>query len=79
MSTQPWPDIDGYASLLGVNRSWVRNAVTARRIHYSRIGKHVRFSPDDQALNAAMWAEQPARTPAAVLVRIPNRTARRAS
>jgi len=79
MSAQPWPDIAGYAEQLGVSRYWVRDAVTARRIHHSRVGRSVRFSPEDQAKNAAMWAQEPARTPAAVLIRIPAKSSRRAA
>ena len=72
-----WPDITAYAVLLGVPRSWVRDAVTARRIHHRRVGRHVRFSPEDQAKNAAMWATEPIKTPTAAVVRIPIPTARR--
>ena len=67
---QEWPDIDAYAKKIGVGRSWVRNAVTARQIHHSRVGRHVRFSPEDQARNAAMWAQVPVETPVGVLIRI---------
>lgn len=39
-------DIDGLAARLGVTRSWVRNAVSARRIPHTRVGRHVRFSEE---------------------------------
>lgn len=71
--SEQWPDITAYAAQLGVSRFWVRDAVTARRVHHTRVGKHVRFSPEDQEANRAMWAQAPLRTPAAALIRIPSR------
>lgn len=40
-------DIDGLAAFLGVKRTWVRDKVTARAIPHRRIGRHVRFAPED--------------------------------
>lgn len=73
-----WLDIDGYAELLDVGRSTIRDLVTARRIHFSRVGRHVRFSPEDREANRAVWAQEPIKTPSAVLVRLPTRSRRSA-
>lgn len=75
--SEQWLDITAYAQLLGVGRSWVRDAVTARRIKHTRVGKHVRFTPEDQEANRAMWAQEPVRTPAAVVVIRPSAGRRR--
>lgn len=72
-----WLSIDGYAAKLRVGRATIRNAVTARKIHFHRVGRHVRFSPEDEAANAAMWAQQPIHTPAATVIRIGPRATRR--
>lgn len=39
-------DIDGLAEHLGVPRTWVRDKVSARQIPFTKIGRHVRFTPD---------------------------------
>ncbi len=56
--------IDDLARRLKVKRSWVRDAVTARRIPCTRVGRHVRFSEEDyQAIKAA--GQQPVEQPSA--------------
>jgi excisionase family DNA binding protein len=52
-------DIDGLADYLGVPRTWVRDMVTARQIPFRKIGRHVRFHPDDVA-EIEKAAKQPA-------------------
>lgn len=42
----PLLDIDGLAEHLGVKRTWVRDQVTARRIPFTKIGRHVRFTEE---------------------------------
>lgn len=59
-------DIDAYAALLGVPRSWVRDAVTARRLHFTPIGRHARFSKEDIEANRQMWHENPITAPSGV-------------
>jgi excisionase family DNA binding protein len=44
------------AELLKVRESWLRRAVQARSIPHSRVGKHLRFSPQD--LEAIVTAAQ---------------------
>lgn len=75
----PWLDIDGYAALLGVGRTTVRDLVAARRIRFSKVGRHVRFSPEDRAANTELLAHPPAKAPSFALVPTPKRTTRRAS
>jgi excisionase family DNA binding protein len=65
---EQWLDIDGYAALVAVSRSTIRDAVTARRIHFSRVGRHVRFSPLDRQRNEELLTTAPVKTPAAVAV-----------
>jgi len=62
MAEMPPPllDIDGLAALLCVPRSWVRDAVTARTIPITWIGRHARFSADDVAEIIAAGRERPA-------------------
>lgn len=67
-------DIDEYAALLGVRRSWVRDKVTARSIQFSKVGRHVRFSEADHAANLAAWRE-PAISTKPTLVGFPRRRA----
>lgn len=55
---KPLLDIAEAADALGVPKSWVRDAVTARRIPHTRIGRHVRFTQEH--LDAIVAAgEQP--------------------
>lgn len=39
-------DIPAAADRLGVPEGWLRKAVTARRVPFTRIGKHVRFTEE---------------------------------
>jgi excisionase family DNA binding protein len=39
-------DIDGVADLLNVPEAWLRKAVSARTVPFTKIGKHVRFTPE---------------------------------
>lgn len=54
-------DIDGLADYLRVQPRWVRDKVTARAIPHRRVGKHVRFAPEDVAQIVAE-AFQPVQT-----------------
>jgi excisionase family DNA binding protein len=47
MSEQQGLNITEAAEVLGLRRSWVRDAVTAHKIPHHRIGRHVRFFPED--------------------------------
>ena len=58
---------------LGVPESWVRDAITARRIPITWIGKHARFSSDDRKAIVAAGKEPAART--APVVHLPRRSA----
>ena len=40
---------DELAALIRVPKSWVDEAVTARRIPFTRLGRHIRFSRDNVA------------------------------
>jgi len=55
MSEPEYDDIASYAIRIRVPKSWVRNAVTAGRIHCSRVGRHVRFTAEDHKANEEMW------------------------
>lgn len=52
-------DVPGYAELLDVPPSWVRDKVTAREIQYTRVGRHVRFSEADHEANLTAWRQRP--------------------
>jgi excisionase family DNA binding protein len=52
---------DELAEWLGVPPSWVRDAITARSIPITWVGKHARFSPEDRAAIVAKGREAPAR------------------
>ncbi|MFG2165555.1 helix-turn-helix domain-containing protein [Micromonospora chersina] len=52
-----WLDIDQYADLLGVPRTWVRDKVTSREIQHRRVGRHVRFAPEDITANNEKFFE----------------------
>lgn len=56
----PLLDIAGLAVHLGVPRTWVRDAVTARSIPITWIGRHARFSAEDVAAIIAAGHEPPA-------------------
>lgn len=38
-------DMQALADYLGVPRTWVRDKVAVRAIPYTKVGKHVRFTP----------------------------------
>lgn len=61
------------AAWLSVPESWVRDAITARRIPITWVGKHARFSEDDRKAIVAAGKEPAART--APVVHLPRRTA----
>jgi excisionase family DNA binding protein len=68
-------------ALLNVPEGWLRKKVSARAVPYTRLGKHVRFSPDHlQAVVAAGEAaiEEAAAMPRQGLSRRTRRTARAA-
>lgn len=54
-------DKDELADWLGVRPSWVRNAITARSIPITWVGRHPRFSADDRAAIVAAGHEPPAK------------------
>lgn len=45
--TEQLIDIAGLAERLGVSERFVRRLVDERRIPFLKIGRHVRFQPDD--------------------------------
>lgn len=45
------------AAWLGVTESWVRDAITARRIPITWVGRHARFSPENRAAIVAAGRE----------------------
>lgn len=75
--SEPYKDIDEYAVLLGVPRSWVRDKVTAREIQFRKVGRHVRFTEADIAANEDAWLQPVSTTPSLRLVR--GRAAERSS
>lgn len=56
-------DMAGLAEYLDVPLGWVREKVAARQIPCHRIGKHVRFAPDDIDAILAATAEPVKRVP----------------
>ena len=46
-SNEAWLDSPQLAAVLGVNTSWVERQVSARAIPHHRVGRLVRFTPDD--------------------------------
>lgn len=68
-SHQPLLSIDDAAAYLNVPARWVAEAVRARRIRCSRIGKHVRFRPEhlDELIAAS---EQPVTDTCAPIVQL---------
>lgn len=61
------------ADRLGVPASWVRDAITARRIPITWIGRHARFSEANYEAICAAGHEDPVKAPSAPLVLIPRR------
>lgn len=64
------------AEWLGVSPTWVRNAITARSIPITWVGRHARFSEADRAAIVAAGS-QPALTAPQVVQIAPRRTQRR--
>lgn len=75
---EQWLSIDGLADLLNVGRSWVRNKVTAREIPHRRVGRHVRFAPEDIAAAKEQFFEPAITAPTSRAVRRVRVTTRRA-
>jgi excisionase family DNA binding protein len=50
-------DIDGLAAYLDVPRTWVRDKITARALPHTRVGRHVRFTPEHVAAIVAAGFE----------------------
>ena len=47
MTVAGWLTVPQLAALLGVSRGWVYEGVASRRLPHHRVGRYVRFSPDD--------------------------------
>lgn len=73
--SEPLLDKDQLAIRLNVPPSWVRNAITARSIPITWIGRHARFSEDDVEQILAAGKKQSAGVARAV--RLPQSTRRR--
>jgi excisionase family DNA binding protein len=59
-----WLDCAGLAQVLGVSKFWVQERVTAKQLPHHRIGRLVRFSPDDVRAIERSTAVAPADRPA---------------
>lgn len=57
MNDEPLMDKSQLAAWLGVPESWVRNAITAREIPITWIGRHARFGAADRAAIVAAGSE----------------------
>lgn len=69
--TEKWLDKKQLAELLGVGEHWVRNAVTARKIQHRRVGRHVRFAPEDiEAIKAQIFEPAITATPSRATARV---------
>lgn len=55
--------IDEAAAVLHVPRSWLRDRVSARLVPHTRLGRHVRFTPEHLAQIIASGEESPHSTP----------------
>ena len=65
--TSPWTglaDQEQLAARLKVSPYWVRDAVTARRIPITWVGRHARFSEADYQAIVAAGHEEPVRVSA---------------
>jgi excisionase family DNA binding protein len=72
---ETWLDIRGYAALIGVPWTWVRDKVTAREIEFERVGRHVRFSQANHEANQAAWRERPVTATVPILALARRRSA----
>jgi len=77
--TSPLLDIAGAAERLNVPQSWVRDAVTARRIQFTKVGRHVRFTEEDLAAIVAAGKQTPVVAPGRRLAVVRARTRRHAA
>lgn len=57
MTDEPLMDRAQLAAWLGVPESWVKDAITFRRIPITWIGRHARFSAADRAAIVAAGSE----------------------
>lgn len=55
--------IDEAAAVLHVPRSWLRDRVSARLVPHTRLGRHVRFTPEHMSQIIAGGEESPRSTP----------------
>lgn len=55
-----WLDCAGLAKVLGVSKCWVQTQVTARTLPFHRVGRLVRFSPEDVQAIERSTAVKPA-------------------
>lgn len=68
---EKWLDKEQLAEVLGVSVSWVRNKVTERAIPHRRVGKHVRFAPEDVAeLKVQLFEPAITETPSRTATRV---------
>lgn len=52
-------DIPSAAEVLSVPEQWLRKAVSAKKVPYTRIGKHVRFRPAHIAAIISAGEQEP--------------------
>lgn len=77
---EKWLNKEQLAEVLGVPVSWVRNAITARSIPHRRVGRHVRFAPEDVAdLKAQIFEPAITDTPSRTATRVRRASTRRAT
>jgi excisionase family DNA binding protein len=58
MTQQTWLSSADLADVLGVSKYWVQSQVTARALPHHRVGRLVRFSPEDvRRIHALMQVE----------------------
>lgn len=68
---EKWLDKKQLAAVLNVGESWVRNKVTAREIPHRRVGRHVRFAPEDvQAIKDQIFEPAVTATPSRAASRV---------
>ncbi len=56
-----WLDVPGLAALLRVPESWVYERTAAKAIHFHKVGRYIRFTPDDVAAIEKQTAQVPVR------------------
>lgn len=68
---EQWLDKKQLAAVLNVTESWVRNKVTARELPHRRVGRHVRFAPEDvQAIKDQIFEPAITATPSRAGARV---------